>query len=463
MSGMNPGAHAALGEAFRAAGLDQVITVDARDAIEDPERNALPPFGTLCRTRWSPERVAEGKLRALYLAPSALATVLDALPPSSALFAADPWAPKISQSKGALVVQTGPGGGGRGDPRARFAVVDLDQPEGAEIVFVPYAPSRLLEPPLSAARHTYLHHLLASGSGEHPRLEPGDRGAEALVKLLVRRTAQAFGPGSQIWPQADVELVHDVRVATRRLRAALAVARPLVPKKALKRTAEAVADYGRDLGVRRAADVSLEIVRTLAKDPATSETEGVVLAVAAGLLELRRSRSTARLTELHPPESVLKDGLRVLDLVARAKNGRAIGAGISDELAIRRMALEEVLGRIERPLDDEGHHEIRIAMKRLRYTLEIAHEAFPEAVFGSVAHEIRHLQEALGDLHDTVDTIALLSSYRVRRRCTVGSAGTLLDRLKHERLRLYELTRRAVDDRGSWIVHTLRHAVPVKS
>lgn len=462
MSGMNPSAHAALTEALSRAALDQVITVDARDAIEDPERNSLPPFGTLRRTRWSPERVAEGKLRALYLAPSALATVLDALPPQSALFAADPWAPRISAIKGALVVQTGPGGGGRGDPRARFAVVDLDQPDGAELIYVPYAPSRLLELPPSPARHTYLHHLLASGSGEHPRLEPGDRGGEALVKLLVRRTAQAFGPGSQAWPQSDVELVHDVRVATRRLRAALAVARPLLPKKALKKAAEVVADYGRDLGVRRAADVSLDIVRGLAKDPGTSETEGVVLAVAAGLLELRRSRSTARLAERHPPEAVLKDGLRVLDLVARAKGGRAIGAGISEELAIRRVAVEEVLGRIERPLDDEGHHEIRIAMKRLRYTLEIAHEAFPDAVFGGVAHEIRHLQEALGELHDTVDTIALLSSYRVRRRCTVGSAGTLIDRLKQERQRLYELTRRAVDDRGSWIVHTLRHAVPMK-
>ena len=65
MSGMNPSAHAALTEALSRAALDQVITVDARDAIEDPERNSLPPFGTLRRTRWSPERVAEGKLRAL--------------------------------------------------------------------------------------------------------------------------------------------------------------------------------------------------------------------------------------------------------------------------------------------------------------------------------------------------------------------------------------------------------------
>ncbi|MFO0725696.1 MAG: CHAD domain-containing protein [Myxococcota bacterium] len=457
--GMNRAAHAALARALSAAQLDAVLTVDAQGSVEAPERGRLPAFGSLERTLWTGSRVAAGKARALFLAPSPLAPVLAELPPGSALFAAEPWTPKITTEHGITVIQTGPGGGGHGDPRARFAVLDLDAPTGAELVYVPYPLQPLAEGPLSEASQRYLVHLLSAPAGEPRKVGADHRGPDAVARLISRRTAQTFGPGSQRWPQDDVELVHDVRVASRRLRAALEIARHLLPSKPYRRAKEHVAQYGRDLGRRRSADVSLEIIRSMLDDPATTELDHVVLAVAQGLLELRRARTTARLLERHQGPEVLAAGLQVLELISVCpEDTMSVGEAIAEELAWRRSKVEARLPRMQHQRDDEGHHELRIALKRLRYTLEIAHEAFPEAIFGHVAHEIRHLQESLGGLHDVVETLALLGSHRVRRRCPAGATAALQERLTEERHRRFEAARRAVEDRGTWIAHTLRHA-----
>ncbi len=52
-------------------------------------------------------------------------------------------------------------------------------------------------------------------------------------------------------------------------------------------------------------------------------------------------------------------------------------------------------------------HNLRIAAKRLRYTLEIFAEALPPASEAAV-HEVEQMQEELGSLHDSDVLIALL-------------------------------------------------------
>src|SRR5215469_17007391 len=72
-------------------------------------------------------------------------------------------------------------------------------------------------------------------------------------------------------------------------------------------------------------------------------------------------------------------------------------------------------------VDDVYHsrelHNLRIAAKRLRYTLEIFEDVLPDAC-GSIVKELEMIQEELGALHDSDVMIALL------RLCLSGQDGS---------------------------------------
>ncbi len=62
---------------------------------------------------------------------------------------------------------------------------------------------------------------------------------------------------------------------------------------------------------------------------------------------------------------------------------------------------------VDNPYHVRELHNLRIAAKRLRYTLEIFAETLPESVVPLVK-EVEQIQEELGNLHDTDVMIALL-------------------------------------------------------
>jgi hypothetical protein len=88
---------------------------------------------------------------------------------------------------------------------------------------------------------------------------------------------------------------------------------------------------------------------------------------------------------------------------------------------IARTRLEEVYSLaadVDKPYEVRGLHNVRIAAKRLRYTLEIFADALPSAC-QAIAHELAQVQDELGALHDSDVMIALL------RLCMGGEdAGT---------------------------------------
>ncbi|GCE25553.1 hypothetical protein KDA_10370 [Dictyobacter alpinus] len=77
---------------------------------------------------------------------------------------------------------------------------------------------------------------------------------------------------------------------------------------------------------------------------------------------------------------------------------------------IARIRLEEMYSwdsYVDNPYEVLNLHNLRIASKRLRYTLEIFSEAFP-ADSGKILKEVEQIQEELGSLHDDDVMIALL-------------------------------------------------------
>ncbi len=61
----------------------------------------------------------------------------------------------------------------------------------------------------------------------------------------------------------------------------------------------------------------------------------------------------------------------------------------------------------DHPYDVQGLHNLRIATKRVRYTLEVFQEALPEAC-KPIVDELAQLQDELGVIHDSDVMVALL-------------------------------------------------------
>jgi hypothetical protein len=77
---------------------------------------------------------------------------------------------------------------------------------------------------------------------------------------------------------------------------------------------------------------------------------------------------------------------------------------------IARARLEEMYGwgeYVGNPYNIRELHDLRIAAKRLRYTLDVFEEALPAAC-KSIVEELAQIQDELGALHDSDVMIALL-------------------------------------------------------
>ena len=148
-------------------------------------------------------------------------------------------------------------------------------------------------------------------------LEPGDRYAAAAAKVIAVRAAEMADHSHGVLDVSEVERVHDMRVATRRLRAALELFRPCFPKRAYAealREVKAVADA---LGARRDADVTISTLEGFAAELAAPDRPGV-----AGLVEeirLDQAEANAELEAFVEPRRLAALGERLSELAREAE------------------------------------------------------------------------------------------------------------------------------------------------
>jgi CHAD domain-containing protein len=209
----------------------------------------------------------------------------------------------------------------------------------------------------------------------------------------------------------DAVAIHQSRVTTRRLKAAIDLLEPVLPPARRKRFAKTLRRLRRALGQLRDADVMLGHLDELrARRAHSAAVEWFGKRLQQERLELRRE-----CTREHPPKAVL-DGLGAWwgleQEVAEAEHAtqallrRAAPAqlkafaGRADRLVRARETTTHGENANERGTDDDVH-ALRISGKLLRYTLELAAPA-GFAVPGSVLRSFKQLQEALGAWHDDV-------------------------------------------------------------
>ncbi|MBI5489616.1 MAG: CHAD domain-containing protein [Deltaproteobacteria bacterium] len=219
----------------------------------------------------------------------------------------------------------------------------------------------------------------------------------------------------------DPECIHKMRVAGRRLRAALMIFEDALGKPA-RNVRKAVRDITRALGEARDRDVQLELVEEVATSwRGGREQPGL----ARLLLRLRQARRRAQagvaraLDDLEgsKPWADLARGLR--RTWVRAETPDATGPGPGPTVCRHALQIvvplaEDLLARdplVRDPDAVEALHAMRIAAKRLRYALEAFQPAFAGDLDDPVA-AAKKLQEVLGELHDCDVWLAFLPAFR---------------------------------------------------
>jgi CHAD domain-containing protein len=150
-----------------------------------------------------------------------------------------------------------------------------------------------------------------------PGQRPDTRFGDAAAAAIEVRAREVFEHAAGVLDMGDIERVHDMRVATRRLRAALEVFAACFPRKrhrALLGEVEALADA---LGERRDPDVAIEELGKIAAALGEAERPGIASLVEELRADQRRGNRSlaAMLARVHD------EGLerRLLELAASAR------------------------------------------------------------------------------------------------------------------------------------------------
>ena len=121
-----------------------------------------------------------------------------------------------------------------------------------------------------------------------PELTAETRYADAAATAVSVRAAEVTKHAEGVLDTGDIERVHDMRVATRRLRAALEIFEPCFPAKPYRRALREVKDLADVLGERRDRDVAIAALESYGEG-ATADRPGVDSLIEALRFEQERA------------------------------------------------------------------------------------------------------------------------------------------------------------------------------
>lgn len=235
---------------------------------------------------------------------------------------------------------------------------------------------------------------------------------EFASEMALHFTAAVFA-NMEGAKRGEVEPIHDMRVATRRLRETLRLFRQYYAPARFKKLSRKARKTTRILGLPREMDVNLELLRNcqFAGGLVVHATSEHLLA----LFENEQSRLKRRLVRefARLDLKVLENDLRLLAESAvppRSKTHRLFAEHQAAEFELFMQQLPQLLLDKAKPIleftatpeaisSDDRLHELRIRTKKLRYLLEILRPLF--AVQPEPPIELcRTLQDVLGNFHD---------------------------------------------------------------
>jgi len=253
--------------------------------------------------------------------------------------------------------------------------------------------------------------------------EMGPFAARVLLRYLDALEAHIEGARAM----SDPESVHQLRVASRRLRAALSLFKKCFPRESVERDRRALQGLTRSLGAARDTDVQIAFLENLRSHPEARPMEPALRFLLRNRADHRRKLQEAVVENLGGLASAGPLGeLRGMCRTHLTKPGGKrsfyrslrLRRAAQGALKTRYAELMEFFPHVRRAEAAEEHHRLRIAAKRLRYTMEI----FAPLHRGRLKTEIKafkKLKDVLGELHDLDVWIAAVpgSIEAARREC----------------------------------------------
>lgn len=204
----------------------------------------------------------------------------------------------------------------------------------------------------------------------------------------------------------DIEAIHRIRVASRRLRTALQLFKECLPAKRVNQWNSQMRSLTSTLGRARDIDVQYELLAAIEKKLAKPNLKPGIHRI---LLRITQTRQKVQ-SEVNEIIDKLEKS-KVLDQIENRFRPLSEIPGEQDHRspALYQLACERINQRlneflayevyIRRPEYKEELHAMRIAAKRLRYTMEIFSRLYPDELKVPL-QAARKTQQLIGEIHD---------------------------------------------------------------
>ena len=202
--------------------------------------------------------------------------------------------------------------------------------------------------------------------------------------------------------RGDVRALHGARVASRRLRELL----PLLPSDSARKLRRRLRKVTAGLGAVREFDAMLPLIDELSKGPAsrTSPLDHLRVAVTTARDEARahlnEQLTAGDLRRLVRKLGRLVDDVTIAEASKPAKpSARGWRWALDARVARRAAQLADAICNAGPVYLPERLHQVRIAVKKLRYAVELAGEAGRQTM-GAERRALKRSQDVLGRMHD---------------------------------------------------------------
>lgn len=237
---------------------------------------------------------------------------------------------------------------------------------------------------------------------------------ERMQEIMLTQWHELLRLRDEVLINSDVEAIHDLRVVSRRFRAALQLFDPWLPPKATARLKKSTRKLTRVLGGLRNIDEALLFFR----EHLPANTGNHICRKLSPLRSNERELVTHALTSFDH-----RDCGRMLKKAAAQMTAKHIAACGNDSLASyftgishrRFQPVHKLLPVAMIPAEHASRHALRIAIKKWRYFFEIAAPVTGQD-YDAILGQLKEYQTILGRMNDLTEFGALCGRLKLTRR-----------------------------------------------
>jgi len=241
------------------------------------------------------------------------------------------------------------------------------------------------------------------------------------VKAVPGHAGKMFKLADEIRRGKGGEAIHDMRVAGRRLRAALNLFAYCFAKKNVDRWLEEIKGVIKSLAKARDMDVQILEVRRFLKTQRNANTRAGMERLLWRLKQKRKKadeklvKAVTKFAKSTTCNKLLRVGDGASQSIRKKKYGKAMCPIASKAINERLTEFLTYAGNVNDRSNTDRLHAMRIEAKKLRYTMELTGQLY-EGCLDKYINAAKKIQTMLGNMHDYVVWIEFLPRFIEKER-----------------------------------------------